>query len=47
MLYALIALLAFWAGALYADWQQQRRTARYLHELHGRTAARLNTRKGA
>ena len=47
MLYALIAILAFWAGTIWADWQQQRQTARYIHELHGRTAARLNIRKGA
>lgn len=28
MLYLLTSLLSFWAGTLYADWQQQRRTAR-------------------
>ena len=44
MFYALIAALSFWAGTLYADWRQQQRTARYIHELHGRAAARANTR---
>lgn len=47
MLYLLACILAFWAGTLWADWQQQRRTARYIHELHGKAAARLNVRKGA
>ena len=45
MLYLLTSLLSFWAGTIWADWRQQQRTARYIHELHGRTAARINTRK--